>query len=176
MAIVIILLAWYDMCEFSGKGDYVEIREAEIHDLTSILALQKLAYQSEAELVGDYSIPPLTQTIEGITDDFNKGTLLKFVDFGEIVGSVRVRFSDNTLHIGRLIVVPSRQNQGIGTALLMAAEKLCPNARYELFTSDKSDKNLSLYLKNGYKEFKRKPLNENVSLVFLEKYPHVQNR
>ena len=53
----------------------MEIREAEIHDLPSILALQKLAYQSEAELVGDYSIPPLTQTIEGITDDFNNGTM-----------------------------------------------------------------------------------------------------
>ena len=147
----------------------MDIIRAEIHDLPSILALQKLAYQSEAELVGDYSIPPLTQTLDGITDDFNKGVILKAIDNGEIVGSVRALFSENTLHIGRLIVAPSRQNQGIGTTLLSAAEKLHPNARFELFTSDKSAKNLSLYIKNGYKEFRRESLNESVNIVFLEK-------
>ena len=148
----------------------MNIIKAEIHDLSSILTLQKLSYQSEAELVGDYSIPPLTQTIHGITDDYNNGIILKAVDNSEIIGSVRVRFYENTLHIGRLIVAPLRQNQGIGTALLLAAENLYPNARYELFTSNKSEKNLSLYLKNGYKEFKREPLNESVEIVFLEKY------
>ena len=147
----------------------MKIMKAQLHDLPSILALQKLAYQSEAELVEDYSIPPLTQTIEGITEDFNNGIILKAVDSGEIVGSVRVRFSENTLHIGRLIVTPLRQNQGIGTALLLAAEKLYSGVRFELFTSDKSAKNLSLYIKNGYKEFKREPLNESVNIIFLEK-------
>ena len=112
----------------------------------------------------------MIQTLDGITDDFNNGVILKAVDNGEIIGSVRVRFSENTLHIGRLIVAPLRQNQGVGTRLLSAAEELYPNARLELFTSDKSAKNLSLYVKNGYTEFKREPLNENVDIVFLEKY------
>ena len=147
----------------------MKIIKAEIHDLPTILSLQKLAYQSEAELVGDYSIPPLTQTIDGITEEFNSGIILIAVDNDEIIGSVRVRFSENTLYIGRLIVTPLRQNQGIGTVLLLAAEALYPNARYELFTSDKSAKNLSLYIKNGYSEFKREALNENVNIVFLEK-------
>ena len=148
----------------------MKIMKAQAHDLPSILALQKLAYQSEAELVGDYTIPPLTQTIDSITDDFNKGTILKAVDKGEIIGSVRVHFFQNTLYIGRLIVSPSRQNQGVGAALLSAAEKLYPNTRYELFTSDRSERNLHLYTKNGYTEFKREPLNENINLVFLEKH------
>jgi len=149
----------------------MKIIKADKCDLPSILSLQKLAYQSEAELVGDYSIPPLTQTLEGIEEDFNGGIILKAVDNGEIIGSVRTRLFENTVYIGRLIVTPLRQNQGIGTALLSAAEKLYPNARFELFTSDKSAKNLSLYIKNGYKEFKREPLNENknVNIVFLEK-------
>ena len=147
----------------------MDISKAEIYDLPLILALQKLAYQSEAELVGDYSIPPLTQTIDSIIDDFNKGIILKAVNNNEIIGSVRAYLSENTLHIGRLIVSPLYQNQGIGTALLSAVEQLYPNTRFELFTSDKSAKNLSLYIKNGYQEFKRKPLNENVNLVFLKK-------
>ena len=147
----------------------IDIIKAEIADLPAILALQKLAYQSEAELVGDYSIPPLTQTIDSITDDFNNGIILKAVNNGEIVGSIRMRLAENTLYIGRLIVAPSHQNRGIGTALLSAAENLYPQARFELFTSDKSSKNLSLYTKNGYQEFKREPLNKNVTIVFLEK-------
>ena len=148
----------------------MKIVKAEKSDLLSILSLQKLAYQSEAELVNDYSIPPLTQTIDGITDDFNCGTILKAVVNDEIIGSVRIKQLNNSLHIGRLIVSPSFQNQGIGTALLSAAEELYPNTRYELFTSDLSSKNLALYIKNGYKEFKRVPLNENVDFVFLEKF------
>jgi GNAT superfamily N-acetyltransferase len=147
----------------------MNISKAEVRDLSTILSLQKLAYLSEAELVGDYSIPPLVQTLDGITDDFNKGIFLKAVENDEIIGSVRVRFADNTLHIGRLIVSPSHQNKGVGTKLLASAEQLYPNARYELFTSDMSAKNLSLYIKNGYVEFKREPLNKNVNLVFLEK-------
>ena len=149
-----------------------DIHEAEAHDLPSILALQKLSYQSEAELIGDYTMPPLVQTLDGITDDFTNGIILKAVDnSGEnaIIGSVRVRFVDGNLYIGRLIVDPTRQNQGIGSALLLAAEVLYPNARYELFTGSISTKNLYLYRKHGYVEFKREPLNSNADIVFLEK-------
>jgi len=119
-------------------GSWLNI--AEICDLPSILTLQKLVYQSEAELVGDYSIQPLTQTLESITNDFNNGVILKATDNDEIIGSVRVHFSENTVFIGKLIVTPLRQNQGIGKALLLAAENLYPDKRFELFTSDKSIK------------------------------------
>ena len=153
---------------FAGER-LVEITTSEICDLPSILSLQKLAYQSEAELAGDFSIPPLIQTLGGITEDFDNGVILKALDNGEIVGSVRVRLVENTAHIGRLIVLPQKQNRGIGTALLLAAEKIYPCARFELFTSDRSSKNLALYVRNGYKEFRREPLNEVVDLVFMEK-------
>ena len=150
-------------------GWAMEITKAEIRDLPSILALQKLAYRSEAELVEDFSIPPLTQTLDGITDDFNGGLILKAVDNEKIIGSVRVRLSENTAYIGRLIVDPERQNQGIGTALLSAAEKIYSGVRLELFTSERSSRTLSIYTKNGYAEFRREPLNDKVNLVFLEK-------
>ena len=150
----------------------MNIATAEINDLPIILTLQKLAYQSEAQLVNDFSIPPLTQTLESITDDFNSGIILKAAlpsKPNEIVGSVRGRVVGSTLFIGRLIAHPSFQGQGIGTALLSRIESLYPDKRYELFTSDRSSRNLSLYMKIGYREFKREPLNESVYFVFLEK-------
>lgn len=55
----------------------MKIVKAEFDDLPAILSLQKLAYQSEAKLMGDDSIPHLTQTLDGLTEDFNNGILLK---------------------------------------------------------------------------------------------------
>jgi hypothetical protein len=41
--------------------------------------------------------------------------------------------------------------------------------RYELFTGERSERNLHLYQKLGYKPFRSERLNEKVILVFLEK-------
>jgi hypothetical protein len=40
---------------------------------------------------------------------------------------------------------------------------------YELFTGDKSEKNLALYRKLGYKDFKTKQINKSLTLLFLQK-------
>jgi hypothetical protein len=53
---------------------------------------------------------------------------------------------------------------------LEAAEKKFNNAkRFELFTGYKSEKNLFLYKKLGYKEFKDEQINE-MTIKYLEKY------
>lgn len=41
--------------------------------------------------------------------------------------------------------------------------------QYELFTGHKSEKNLYLYKKLGYTEFKREKVNDNLTLVYLKK-------
>jgi hypothetical protein len=46
------------------------IEKALLENAEEILELQKLAYLSEAETYNDYSIPPLTQTIDQIRADF----------------------------------------------------------------------------------------------------------
>ena len=47
--------------------------------------------------------------------------------------------------------------------------------RYELFTGHRSARNLYLYRKLGYREFKRLPVNDSIILVFLEKYRNHDN-
>jgi phosphoribosylanthranilate isomerase len=146
------------------------IEPARVDDLGDILALQKLAYRSEAELYGDFSIPPLTQTPAEIRSEFGSLRFLKATANGRLVGSVRADNRDGTCRIGRLIVHPEWQNRGIGGRLLRGAEEMFPEAdRFELYTGERSERNLHLYQKAGYREFKRQALNERITLIYLEK-------
>jgi len=146
------------------------IELAHLDDAQDVLDLQKLAYQSEAALYDDYSIPPLTQTLEQIQADFRQQVVLKALVDGRIVGSVRGYLLDGTCHIGRLIVHPDFQNRGIGQKLLSRIEEHFDQAhRYELFTGDRSKRNLYLYTKFGYRVFRAERLSEKTTIVFLEK-------
>ena len=154
----------------SSDAESGQIQKVKKKDLEEVLALQKLAYQSEAELNNDFNIPPLTQTLEEIRAEFERAMFLKVTDGGKIIGSVRAHEEDGTCHIGRLIVHPDFQNRGIGSRLLRAIEGKFAPKRFELFTGEHSERNLYLYKKFGYREFKRVPLNEKTTLVFLEKF------
>ena len=149
----------------------IEILRASKEDLYEILDLQKVCYQEEGRLHDDFNIPPLTQTIESIEDEFEKGTLfLKALSENQLVGSVRGSIKDGTTNIGRLIVKPEFQNKKIGQTLMNAIEsQLNDCKRYELFTGFKSIKNLSLYGKLGYTEFKQQFIHDNLTLIYLEK-------
>lgn len=112
----------------------MKVEIANIDDLNEILELQVRAYQSEAEIYNDYSIEPLIETPLELQEQFKHKTFLKAELEGRIVGSVRGYLKTGTLHIGRLAVEPSFQNQGIGTHLIRSIEAHFPSAeRYELF-------------------------------------------
>jgi ribosomal protein S18 acetylase RimI-like enzyme len=147
------------------------ISKAEKSDLKEILALQYLAYQSEAKLVNDFTIPPLTQTYEEIELEYTKSIFLKAVDESQIIiGSVRAYIENDTAYIGKLIVRPEKQSQGIGTKLIQMVEQECFAKRYEIFTSDKSVRTIRLYEHLGYVKFKEQIISDKLILVFLEKY------
>jgi len=78
---------------------------------------------------------------------------------------------DGTCHIGRLVVAPACQGRGLGGALLAAIEKAFAHVRrFELFTGHKSLRNLGLYRRRGYVEFRRQRDGDAVTLIFLEKH------
>jgi ribosomal protein S18 acetylase RimI-like enzyme len=149
----------------------MSVEHAKIEDAEEILKLQRLAYQSEAEIYGDYSIPPLTQSIGEIEEEFGNRIFLKASsDDGRIIGSVRAYENQGTCFIGRLIVHPDFQNQRIGTRLMCEIEKRFGQVeRFELFTGHLSKRNIYLYEKLGYREFRREKVHENLELVYMEK-------
>jgi len=46
---------------------------------------------------------------------------------------------------------------------------VCPHSRYELFTSDKSVRNIKLYERLGYKIFKTVDAAQDLKFVYIEK-------
>lgn len=146
------------------------IQQAKIDAAEEILALQKLCYQSEAEIYNDYRIPPLVQTLDEIKTEFQDYYFLKAVE-EDIIGSVRARVSHpGTCYIGRLIVHPDFQNKGIGTQLMNNIEEIFRECyRWELITGHLSKKNIKLYEKCGYNIFKTEKLAPQLDLVYLEK-------
>jgi GNAT superfamily N-acetyltransferase len=144
--------------------------KAERKDLREILELQYLAYQQQAAIYSDTYIRPLTQTFDEIEEEFENSVFLKALnDHGEIIGSVRARAENGTLFIGRLMVHPELQGKGVGTELLTAIEKECPQERYELFTGVKSHDNIRLYERLGYMRFKEENVRPGMTLVHMRK-------
>lgn len=148
----------------------IEIAPATSDDAEQILEVQKLAYRSEAQLYGDWSIPPLTQTVDELRLDFAEWRYLKASENDRIIGAARARSTRGICEIGRLCVHPDAQKRGIGTRLLKAAEQVFPNARqYELFTGKSSFANIRLYERLGYAITGTERLSLQVELVFMHK-------
>ena len=151
------------------KSDEPKITRANLSDMEEILTLQYAAYQSEALIHNDFTIQPLRETLDEVIAEYKKGTVLKAVQGGAIIGSVRACANSSTAYIGKLMVHPEHRGKGIGKSLLVAIEQEFPHMRYELFTSGKSDRNLHLYEAAEYVRFREETDAAGIRFVYLEK-------
>ena len=146
------------------------VAEASVADAPAILALQRLAYESEARLYDAWSLPPLTQSLESLVAEFEHSLVIKATLPDALVGSVRARVVAGTCSIGRLVVHPAHQGQGIGSQLLREAEARSPGVtKYELFTGSKSEGNIRLYQRHGYTITSVRQLSPTLAITYLER-------
>ncbi|MFC5909949.1 GNAT family N-acetyltransferase [Streptacidiphilus monticola] len=156
-------------------GMSVTISVATEDDAERILKLQYLAYQSEAELYGDWAIDPLTQTLDSLRTELKDRHVLVARLGQEVVGSVRGWVdADGVGRIGRLCVHPRMQGHGLGTRLLRAMEQrlgaeAVPPTVLRLFTGHRSLANLRLYQRLGYQQTAVEEVSPKLSFISLEK-------
>ena len=158
------------MTDLALNIDQTVIFQAERSDLPEMLALQKISYQSEAEMYGDESLPALQQSLADLEKDFETKIFLKAVVNGKIIAAFRGYAEGDTAHLLRLIVHPYFRGRGLGPKLIREMEQRFPNAtRFEAFTGHKSKRNLYVFKTLGYEQFKTEPFTPSITWVYLEK-------
>jgi ech hydrogenase subunit C len=159
------------MAAMTDSIDQTIYGHAEKRDVPEILALQKIAYQSEAELYGDDSLPGLQQTLPEIEAEFDQAVFFKAVVNGKIVGSIRGHLDGSSARFTRCTVHPYFQRRGIGRRLIVEIEKAWPPevTRFEAIAGHKSRRRIEIYQNLGYRPYKIEPYLPAIEWVHLEK-------
>jgi predicted N-acetyltransferase YhbS len=145
------------------------IRPIAPEDAGEVLTVQRAAFVSEALIYGSVDMPPLTQTIDQLRAEIaeNDGWVAR-AD-GRLVGAIRAIQDGEILLIGRIAIAPDMQGEGVGRALLEAAEDASSASEAELFTGSLSEANIRLYEACGYTVTQRVPQDDGTEQVFLRK-------
>jgi ribosomal protein S18 acetylase RimI-like enzyme len=154
-------------------GDPV-IEIATEKEFPALLELQKRAFWTAAALCGDYSSPPLTQTLEELVEECRSSFVLIARMGGELVGTVRSRREGKTCHVARLAVHPEYRRRGIARRLLAELERHAEvedqaPTRFELFTAQADGGTIALYRSIGYRIFRTVRPVSLPALVYMEK-------
>jgi GNAT superfamily N-acetyltransferase len=114
----------------------------------ALVALQRVSYRVEAELIGEDSIPPLHEGADAVaTLDL---TFLAVEDERELVGAVGYTVADGVLDIDRLVVHPKRFRGGLGRRLVEAVLDRVPHERAVVSTGQENDPARRLYERVGF--------------------------
>ncbi len=148
----------------------MKIEIATIEDVPEILDLQYKAFYPVAKQLNWLDAPNLKETVEQAREDFPKFKVLKMVDCnGKIIGSVRGNVDEESLYIGRLMVLPEFQQNGYGRLLLHKIQELLPHRRVWLNTCSEVKSSYTFYEREGFKTFKTEILDNGLSWVSMEK-------
>ena len=147
----------------------LEILPLELPDLPDALALQKMAFMTEAIRYNDYHLSPLEERFAAFAQEFQVKTFLQARLEGAIIGLIRGFVADGTGFIERLSVHPAHRGRGIGAALTRALETALGSARFELFTAAGSADNIRSYESLGYRCFGAPSKDSHIPVVRMEK-------
>ncbi|MDO4899089.1 N-acetyltransferase [Actinomyces sp.] len=126
-----------------------------LQDAGEILTLQRDAYITEATAHSDFGLPPLTQTLAELQEELSDPavTARGIRERSRLIAAMRLHHKGDAVELGRLIVAPDRQGQGLGTLLPRHAEAVFPDTReMRAFTGEHSAAKLRLYERLGYRE------------------------
>jgi GNAT superfamily N-acetyltransferase len=128
------------------------IRALDLTDLATaerVLAVQRLAYAVEAELIGFDGIPPLHEDLAALMSS-TEHWLGRYSD-NELVAAVAYELpAADTVDISRLVVDPAHARRGHGRALLDQLDAIEPRPVSLVSTGTANAPATSLYLSRGY--------------------------
>lgn len=146
----------------------LQLRLALPADVPELFTLTRACWVQEAQSNNRLDIPALTEDLEAVRASLDTTQTWVARRAGRLIGSVRTELRGDELHIGRLMVAPDLQGQGLGRLLLEHAERTAPDGirEYRLLTGAKSGSNLRRYRRAGYRPTPGEPaISGTVELV-----------
>ena len=123
------------------------LRTAESHELGAVLAFWRTAAENEGR-------PVDTSTALAALHLRDPGALILAVDGARIVGTVIAGWDGWRCHLYRLAVAPDRRREGIGAALIAAAEerlRALGGTRADAMVLDDNERAHAIWQANGYR-------------------------
>jgi tRNA (guanine37-N1)-methyltransferase len=125
-------------------------------DAGEILTLQRACWLQEALANDTFEVPALRETLDDVRVWLAEWDTWVVRRAGRLVGAVRARRKPDdptTWDIGRIMVAPDLQGQGLGRALLEHVQAVAPAdvTSYVLFTGSESARNQKLYKRAGFR-------------------------
>ena len=134
--------------------DRAEVRPARPADAGELLTLQRCCWVDEAQVNEALHIAPLDESLADVRAGIEEWLTFVVRFEGRLVSSGRCRAAgEGTWEVGRLMVVPDLTGRGIGRWMLEYVEAAAPagTTSYRLFTGARSDRNLRMYRRAGYR-------------------------
>jgi tRNA (guanine37-N1)-methyltransferase len=135
-----------------------EVRLATLADAGEILTLQLACWVAEQRANPGVEIHAQRETVEDVRRWLGRWTVIVRRREGRLIAAARGRVERHGDHagawdVGRLMVAPDLQGQGLGRDMLERIEAAAPAgvAAYVLFTGAGSADNLRMYKKAGYR-------------------------
>ena len=145
-----------DLLAPSALDDGSTIERAVLADAAELLTLQRACWVQEALANPGVHIPAFHETVDDVRAWLGEWDTYVVRRAGRLVGAVRGRREgdDGTAwDIGRVMVAPDLQGEGLGRALLDHIQAVAPEGvtSYVLFTGAGSERNQRMYKKAGFR-------------------------
>lgn len=145
-----------DLLAPSSLDDGTPIERAVPADAPELLTLQRACWVQEALANPGVHIPALHESLDDVRVWMGEWDTYVVRRAGRMVGAVRGRLDGpdkQVWDIGRIMVAPDLQGEGLGRALLEHIQAVAPEqaTSYVLFTGAGSERNLRMYKKAGFR-------------------------
>jgi len=151
------------------RAPRISFDDAKTTDARSIIALQKVVHEREADACDDYLILPLSETPEQVAEEMKRKRFVIARANGTIIGSVRGELEEKTCRIGRLMVHPGFLGIGIEGELVNRIESYFSNAAVFQVVAYHKSLSVDFYKKLGYQVSMEEKLSDKITMLYLEK-------
>ncbi|AKU16397.1 tRNA (guanosine(37)-N1)-methyltransferase TrmD [Luteipulveratus mongoliensis] len=136
-------------------------------DVGELLTLTHACWLKEGIANGMLDIPAQHETVESLTASLGEWQTYVLRSGGRLVGSIRGQLEDDVWEIGRLMVAPDLHGRGLGRWLLGRIQALAPTAAtsFALVTGARSEANIRMYKKAGFRQAPSSPIAGTVHLT-----------